>query len=277
MLIRRLFRTFGEGDLASGSDTKPADGTKPADSGAEKKFTQEEVDKIIHTRSGRWKQERETLISQLKMLEQAKGLTEEEKSQLQAQITTLEESVLTKEQQAAKKEKQLLDQHAASLRKATEEANTWKSQFQNAEIRRALADAAGANQAESVEQIQMMFGSAAYLAEDRGTDGKPAGFTPRLKFRGYTGEDDANKTLGDLDLPIAEALKRIKSDGLHANLFKHGATGGTGDRGSGQGSGGSSGEPTLASCGNDKARYTAALAKFWETHNFDGSPKAKRG
>ena len=127
--------------------------------------------------------------------------------------------------------------------------------------------------AESTEQIQMMFRSATYLSEDKGEDGKGLGtFTPRLKFN--LPDPDNKGSFIDQDMPVKEALIKIRDAEMHKNLFKHGATGGTGQQGSSgsQGSASSSSPPDREKFSDDQA-YSVAYQKWRSEYNLDGTKR----
>lgn len=270
-----LLRTrFGDGTGEGSGDGEGGKGGEGGDGkGGEKTFTQKDVDAIVTKRLAKEKEERQKLVKDLKAAQDMANMTKEEKEALALRIDEAEKSLLTKDEQAAREKANLEKKFQNDLKKATEDATRWQQMYHTSTIQRSLSDAATANDAESAEQIIRMFGSDAYLSEDRGEDGKSLGtFTPKLKFKGL-GED---KKPVDMDLPVADAIKKIRDDGRFPNLFKHGGTPGTGSKADGKGGGGSSGEPTLAMFGGDQAKYSQAYQTWRRGHNLDGSKRESK-
>lgn len=237
--------------------------------GEEKKFSQKDLDKAINQR---FKKEREANEKMLKQLEaiQKDGLTPEAKEQLEKQIEALGESLQTKEQTAAQKMSELSKKHEAALKTATETADTWKNRYHKSSIERAILDAANGSEAETPEQLVLMFGPAARLEEEVDAQGKGTGnFVPKMKFKGIDAE---TKKPADLDLPVGEAIAHMRENGLHSNLFKHQATPGTGKGGSGTGGGNKGGHemPIREKFGTD-TEFQNAYNGWRDTHNVDGS------
>lgn len=241
-------------------DDPPAD-PDPASTEEDKKFTQADVDRMMKKRWGESqdvKKIKEDHAKQLKELRENGALTEAERNTLSAKIEELETSMLTKEEQAAKKIKDAHEKASKEVSKATEERDTWRTRYTSSMVERALTDAAVSVDAISPAQIRGMYQSGAYLEESVGDDGKPNGvFVPKLRFKGFS-ED--KKKMVDFDLPVEDAIKKIKDDGLNANLFKGSQKPGTGSPPSG-GSGGSGGNgqmPTLEQFNGDYAKFSEA-------------------
>ena len=212
----------GEGDGNSSGGGVIPDELKPV------------VDKIVQKRLAREKKQNAELATKLKALQSSSSLTQQERDDLASQIETLETSMQTEQERSQGEQKRLQKKYESDTKALTDERDTWRSRFESTEVRRALTDAAVSAGAENPSQIALMFGGNAKLVQDQ-ADGKPVeSFTPMLSFTGL-GED--GKTQETLELPIAEAIAKIKADGLNANLFKHSSKPGTGTPPSG-GSGG---------------------------------------
>jgi hypothetical protein len=274
---------YGEGDEGSeGGEGEGSENNEGGEGGENKSdpppktFTQDDVDNIVKKRFVKEKKEKQVLIEKLKQLETSASISKEDREKLNGQIEELENSLLTKEQQAAKEKKQLEEAHAKRLKSIEEERGVWKSRYETTLIDNALMESAANASAVSPTQLHSMLRSNAYLAEDKDDGGNPIGtFTPRVKFSGYdpdAGETDSEGKLKviQLDLPINEAIEKIKKDGLNSNLFRHGATAGTGQKVSGQGGSGS-GEPTLEQYGGNHAKFSEAYVKWRKTHEVDGT------
>jgi len=192
----------------------------------EKKFTQEQVDKIISERLKKTKTEQEKTVKELEALKKNINLSAEEKSSLQSRIDDLQSSLMTKEELTAKEKKELETKFTKDLEKKTTEVETWRDRYTNSVIERALMDAAIENKAVRPQQIVELIRNKTRLVEERDGEGKPTGnFVPQTKFTGR-GEDGKPVTL---DLPVGEAVKQMKSiTDEFGNLFLSDATGGIG-------------------------------------------------
>lgn len=279
LLSGKPFYPFYEGEEGGDDDAAAAEAAAKAaeeaagKEGEDKKFTQKDVDNFINKRFSKEKKEKETLVTQLKSLETTANLSKEEKEDLVTRIDDLETSMLTETEKAAKEKKDAETKHARELKKSVEEKDIWHKRYTDSTIDRALTDAAVSAGAESSSQIRLMLRGSAYLSEDKDDAGKTTGnFTPKVKFIGL---DEDGKIEKELDLPITEALTKIKEDGLNKNLFKHGSTGGTGAPPTGGGGKGSDedAEPDPADYQGNPTGFTEAYHKWRETYNVDGSRK----
>lgn len=267
----------GEGSGGEGSGDGSGEGGEQQWNGKFTKEQQEVIDRQFNKRFGKEKEKTEKLVTQLKQYQDSAELKGEQADQLQSQIDELENSMLTKDETAAKAKTALEKKHAAALKSSQEETGLWQNRFTDSTIDRALTDAAVETGAESAQQLRMMFRGSTSLIEDKDEDGKALGtFTPHLAFTGK--DDEGNST--DLTLPVGKAIAKIKEDGLNANLFKHGATGGTGSNPGGQGgqSGGAGTMPTRdkfpAGAAGDVA-YGKAYQQYRDAYNADGTKREK--
>lgn len=264
----------GEGDK-SGEGEGDKSGEGEGDKGSNKTYTQAEFDQAIEKRNKKDKDKNVALTTQLKQLQSSSNLTTSEKEGLATRIEELETSMLTKDEQTAREKQQADQKHDKELKSSNSERDLWQGRFTDALIDQSLADAAVVHNAESPEQIRMMFRGAVSLDQDKDDNGKPMdSFTPRLKFMG-SNPDDTEKVM-PFDLPVAEAIAKIRADGLNKNLFKHGSTEGTGQQASG--AGGKGGDPSkmpmLEDFGGSTEKYGVVFAKWRKKHNLDGTPIA---
>lgn len=231
LTFRRLVTAFALQYMDGDDGDPPANDPPPSDPpGDNKTYTKDDVEKIVQKRVKTLQAERTTMLAELKGLKESQSLTVEERDQLSQKIEDLENSMLTTQERAVK-EKAKLEKQLASERDAIgKERDTWRQRFENAMISQALTDAAVQAEAVSATQLQQMFRSNARLVEGVDDAGKPTGvFSPVLEFDSV--DEDGNSTRETL--PVVDAIKRIKKDGLNANLFKHDGTPGTGQPGGG--------------------------------------------
>lgn len=231
----------GSGSASGSAGTGNAGGDPPAGSGAgEKVFKQADVDRIVKDRLKNERTEKEKLIKDLQTLQQSASLTAEEKETLASRIESMESSLRTKEEQFALEKKKSEDKFKTELEKVSGDRDIWRTRFDSSMKKRSLLDAAVENNVEEPSQIIMMFESLTRLEEVVDSAGKGTGdFTTKMKFMGI---DPESKKPKEYDLPPSEALAHMRENGLHKNLFKHGATPGTGQGGGGQG-GKATGDP----------------------------------
>lgn len=252
-LSRRRYRDGGEGGK---------EGDPPPES---KTFTQKDVDDIINKRFGKEKAEKEKMIAELNELRQSKTLTAEQKDSLGKRVEELEATILTKEEQAAKERTKLEREYKTRLDETSKDRDTWRSRFIDSSLERALTDAAVEAGAESPTQIRMMLRGLARLDEKD--------FTPLVKIQGL-GSD--GKTVEEFELPIRDAVIKLRDDGLNKNLFKPvGATGtgkqpGTGTRGR---------DPSQRPNPDDfksHEEFQTAYQAWRDDYNADGTKKRKQ-
>lgn len=265
----------GEGD-GEGGDPTPVPKSTPGE--WDGKFTeaqQKKIDEVVSKRFAKEKKEKEELIGQLNVLKQSANLTEEEKNGLAGKIDELQNSLMSEQERAAKERAKLENKFKSDLDLTSKERDTWKTRYETTLIERAITDAAVEYKAENATQLRMMFRGATRLTEDSSDDGKPTGrFIPTMKFIGL--EEDG-KTQSEMELPVADAIKKLKEDGLNDNLFQHSGTPGTGRLPSG-GSGGKgrrNGEMPLREHYATGGEYSRAYQKYRDTYNVDGTLKKK--
>lgn len=272
-LIKAYFTYFGDDEGGNNEGGNGEGGTSTATE--EKKFTQEDVDRLINKRFAKEKQEKQSLTEQLKTLQQSANLTQQERDELAQQIDNLETSVLTEKEKAAKEKRDIESQYRQKEENYNKEINAWKSRFENSTIDRALLDSASEFEAERPQQIVSMFRGSTRLVEDTGEDGKGLGtFTPYTKITGLNEE----KQEVELDLPTKEALKKVKEDGLNKNLFRHSAKPGTGATNSTGGIAGktSSNEMPVRSDFASQKEFSEAYQSWRDKFELDGTPRGEQ-
>lgn len=212
-----------------------------------KTFSQQDVDKLMADHRKGLQDQNKELIGQLEELRNNKSLTEQEKEALQARIDTLGQQHLTKEQQAQEAYNKL-QKKSENDRKQLEEASVvWKSRFERVLVDNAIAVAASQHKARSAVQLQMMFANQAKVVEELGDDGKPTGnWVPKMMVETV---DEKTKQRVKLELPLVEAIGKIRENEAFANLFDidgKGGYGGNNHQGGGFGGGGQNGPPDFS-------------------------------
>jgi hypothetical protein len=282
--VRRWYPHYeGEGDAgAAGAGTGTGTGAGAASASAstssdggndtDKKFTQKDLDALINKRFKAERSQNEKLLQQLQAIQQ-NGLTPEAREELEGQITRLQESMQTKEQTLQQKMAESEKKYTKLVETTNVEKELWKSRFHKTLVERSILDAAIASDAEEAAQLVLMFGPNTRLEEQVDGAGKGTGeFVAKLKFQGI---DTETKKPVVLDLPPGEAFNHMREHGLHKNLFKHNATGGTGKPASGTSSGNNASKmPERANFATEED-YAVAYQTWRDAYNADGSPTKK--
>lgn len=212
---------------------------------AEKKFTQDDVNRFLAEDRRKAQQKNQELVTQLTALKEGATLTQKERDELQARIEQLQNEHLTKEEQAQREFTKKLTAAETTLKTAQAEVDAWRSRYTDATIEREITDAAVQHDAFSPTQIVALLRQNTRLVEEL-DGGKPTGrFGAKVKF-----SDIKDGQPITLELTVAEAVKRMTElPERFGNLFKNKATGGVGG-GNSPGSD-SSGKPPV----NDPAAY----------------------
>lgn len=216
---------IGEGESES-------EATPPADDRVAPKFSQADVDKMIGQRLAKEKEahtkaveEKKQLVTQLEDLRATQGLSEADKASLTTRIDELTSSLQTKEEQQQGELTRVKREYETQVETYKSDATRFKTLFEQQSIGNSLASAAAAEGALNTQQIQAMFAGSVSLVQDRDPESNELleTFTPTLKFVGL----DNKKKPAQMELPVAEAMKKIREDGLNSNLFKgHQVSGG---------------------------------------------------
>ncbi|MBF84037.1 MAG: hypothetical protein CL489_06115 [Acidobacteria bacterium] len=216
----------GEGDTGEGGSFEPI-------------TSQDQLNRVIGSRIAKVKTQAEKLQSQLeavkqekratlehlKELEQNHSLSEEQREKNRSKIQELENSLMTEKERAEKRAKELSTKHQKELKALEDEKDTWRSRYENSSIERAIKDAALEHGAKVPNQIFSMLRGNTKL-EEIVEDGQATGrFQSVTTIMGY-GEDGENVT--DFTLPTAEAIAKMREDGLNDNLFDSKQKAGTG-------------------------------------------------
>lgn len=221
----------------------------PARNQNEKKFSQEDVNRLLNTQKQRTKAEKEQLLQELEDLK-TRGVTAENLDALNARITSIQNEGKTKAQLAEEEKIRLQNSHKKEKEELSGKAKTAEEKYIRYRISTEALGAAGEQKAFNPEQILELVRPHTYLAPELDAEGKPTGEDQtRVKLR----DVDAEGKPVVLDLTMTEAVKRMKQMPKHQNLFDSGAAGGVGSYTKG---GVSNGLPPT-----ETAAYMAARAK----------------
>jgi hypothetical protein len=204
----------------------------PAD---DKKFSQDDVNKMLADHKRALQKDRDTLASQLEELKKSKNLSDEERTVLATKIEELQNANLTTEEKAKKEREKIENEYKGKLDSVTTESKLWQQRFLGSTINQALTSAAVTHGAFNPSQIIAVLGGNARVVQKE-EDGKPIeDFEVKVK---YAHIKDGKTVL--LDLTVDEALKYMKdTPELYGNLFKANLNGGAGLTNTGTGAGNS--------------------------------------
>lgn len=216
---------------------REGDGESDGESSETPVFTQEQVNSMIGKRVHATKTEfdeykkaaeaeKKELVTKLEKMRETQGLSAADKDALTQQINELQGSLQSKEEQQKSELQRLKSEYDNKLTSVTDEAKTYKRRFESQAISTALLSAAANEGALNPQQIQAMYSNSVKLVQDRDAENELLeSFTPMLSFVGI---DKKTKAPVPMELPVGEALKKIREDGLNANLFKGHQKGGSG-------------------------------------------------
>jgi hypothetical protein len=213
-----------------------------------KKFSQEDVNKIVAEEKRKTQAAQAKLVTELEAMRNKANLTASEREEIEQRLESVKSEFMTKEellkQEKAKSEKKLKEE----LDTKSKEAENWRGRFTQSTITRSITDAAVASDAFSPKQIVAQLAPNTRLVDVLGEDNKPTGeFVAKVKI---TVKDKDSKDV-TLDLPVDEAVKKMSEQDEFANLFKGKGTGGTG----GQNRGGGKTPDLVTAAQGDPATY----------------------
>ena len=211
----------GEGDAGAGVGAGAGAG---AGAGDEKKFTQEDLNRIAA-------QNKRTLQDQLKATEakystletsyqellQNQNLTNDEREGLQTQLSDLQKQFRTKEQQLAFEKKQAEDAANATIDSLREASTIWEQRYTDTTIRTELQSAAVKYNAYNPDQIIVQLRGNTKLVEQVDGAGKPTGQLKPMVEMTVTNDEGAPEVL---QMTPDEAVAHMqKTPELWGNLF----------------------------------------------------------
>ena len=224
MVNRNWFACYEDGDTlpaGGGGDTLPSGG------GDDLVKNQAELNNVLKREKEKFRKEREKITKQLEAL-QTSGLTAEGREALEAQIEELRTQNLTVEERARHQLTSAQKAAQAALDAETAKAKTWESRYQDLKIGHEIVSSSNTHEVlpGSVELVEAYLRPKTRLVPDLDEDGKEAGtYTAKVKFN----DTDKNGKAVVLDLPVTDAIKRMKElPEKFGSLFKGAANGGVG-------------------------------------------------
>ena len=219
-----------QGEQQQGEQEKKKEQPKPGDQNPAtgKRFTQDEVNRLMKADKDAAKIERDKLKAELERLKE-QGLTTENMAALQDRIDQLANEGKTKEEQTkdalAAKDKEWAKKYDLSVA----EAKKWRGDYDTYRSKSEIVSEAVKHKADNPEQIYKILKPDTFMAEKLDATGKGTGeWIPKIKID--VKEDGITKTL---ELSVPDAIKKMTEMEEHHNLFNSGASSGIGGNNNG--------------------------------------------
>ena len=205
---------------------------QPPASPAERRFTQEDVNRLLADDRRKHQTKIDTIQRTLAETLDSKNLTARERETLSEQLEQLEAEKRTVTEQAAHERKQLETQYQKQLSDEKKEREAWKNRYCEETTARALTDAAAGNDAFRPEQIVTVLKPYSRLTEIVDEKGKGTG---KFKVLVDFPDQDENSQPTTVMHTAESAVRRMKDlPQIFGNLFRSGVVSGIGS-GSGPG------------------------------------------
>ena len=170
---------------------------------------------------------KETETRLAKVLEN-KSLSDGERSRLEDTLEDLRTQHMTEKQKSARELDKTKTEYETSLEETKKQVIHWQGMYTESNIKRALQDAAIANDAYQAAQIVTILKPYTQMVEDVDSEGKATGLglVPRIAFPDK--DNDSGEPITTSLTPV-DAVKRMKEiPDLYGNLFKSNSVGGIG-------------------------------------------------
>lgn len=201
-----LGRKYRDEENKEGNETPPP-----------KTFTQEQLNEFLAKEKRKHQEGMKKLEAELKAFKEA-GV---DVGSLQAKVDELNNALLTKEELAKKQAEELQSKFQTELQTEKSQREHWEKQYQNMLFQTEVSRAAAEHDAWDSEQLATLLAPKVKVAPDLDEKGKPKG---GFKILAQVTTDDG-KTI---DLPLTEAVGRMRQDKRYANQFKVKGSPGTG-------------------------------------------------
>ena len=189
---------------AAPANQNPAQVQTPAG----KAFTQEDVNKFLAEDRRKHAAKLSELETKLNSTMQTTQMTQQQRDELAASLEDVQKQLMTKEQVALQEKARIEKELGSKLKSESERASALEKKYTDATIRRAITDAAAANEAFSVEQIVALLHGKTKLVDDQPV----VGFND---IHAETGQPIVTQ------LSPTDAVKRMREmPEAYGNLFK---------------------------------------------------------
>ena len=227
-----FYTVYDDGDNDTGSDDTgdtddKIDDSTGGDTGGNKTFTQDDVNRIVSKEKAEAKRQMQKRIAELEKFKSTAKLSQEELKTLETQIGDMQKQIETKEEQVKREREISAKKHQRELQGLTEERDSWKNRYTQSIIQRSLTDAAVSANAFNPEQVVAILRPNTEVVEEVDQDGKTTG---RYKAQtSYNTVDEKGQPITVVEDP-AKIVKRMMDTEECMNLFKSDKAGGLGMR-----------------------------------------------
>ena len=183
----------------------------------DKKFSQGDLDRLMAEHRKKLQSENKDLVDQLTKLRENVNLTAQEKEALETRINSLSQQHLTDTQKLQAEldtTKKKLSSENEGLKVAGQK---WQGLFNNLLVTNAILQGASEHKAVNAAQLAAMLSPSAKVVEVLDEKGQPTGeYAAKLPIKTV---DPKTKAEVVIDLPIVEAIGKMREDENNANLF----------------------------------------------------------
>lgn len=233
---RLITRDNDGGDPGDGGGDPGDGGGDPNDGGGddqnqnkggdEKRFTQEDVNRIVVKRNKAANEQLQKLEKQYEKLLENKNLTEQQRDELAQNLESVQSQLRTKEQQAAYEAKKRKEEYEKELGNTKQQAEYYKNLYESSTIEREITQAATKHEGYNPQQFIALLGTKTKMVEETDESGEKTGrLVPRVESK-VKGEDGAPTTvLKTVDEAVADMKEQPE---LFGNLFRNNVAKGIG-------------------------------------------------
>ncbi len=221
-IAKRHLYTYDDSEKISDTD----DDSTPTNKESEKKFTQEELNKVVAKEKRKFEDKHNELMSQVEELKQFANLKDEDRKRFEEKVQELQSSKLTTEQKYQKELKSLQDQFESTKTQLNEATEFWRNQFSTERKRNDILSAATANEhkAYNPNQIYDLLAPKTEVKPIIDDQGKETGdYQTVTKIR--TKDNDGSDVT--VEMPVKDAVKHMfDNPDEYGNLFESNLKGG---------------------------------------------------
>lgn len=202
-------------------DPKPKDPAPKSKDPATKTFTAEEVAEM----ENKYKQQLSQYADDLETFQKKSQMTDQERKDLRDKVEKLRNEALSEKERKDRELQKLETEKQQQIEELSKDRDSWKTRYTETVLNNSLLDAAVKNKAVNPQQIVDMLYPKTELVDELDDNEQPTGkIIPKTTIMDKTKD---GKVI-TVQLPVAEAVKRLSEMESYWNLFQGEGTGGTG-------------------------------------------------
>lgn len=214
---------------------------------------QEKVNSLLAEERKKAADQLDKMKAEIDALKTRAGLSEGERNDLETRMKRIREESQTKEQQLTSELAKLRKDAEKERKTLLEEKEAFQKRFERTLIDADITRASAQYRAHNPEQVEALIRPMTVIEEAVDEEGKPTG-EHVVRVNMTTTAADGKKV--QLKLSVADAMKRMREDPSHANLF---VTDGKGGMGTGNAAGG--GKVDIRNLAKDFGAFKKARAE----------------